>query len=70
MKYQKTLEIWGITDKILSGEVVLQCGQWITCGGEPKSRYVGTNGRSIDAVHGGDYIEVNKRFKARVENRP
>jgi len=66
MRFQKTVEIWGIEDKLRSGEVVLQCGQWVTCGGGVKSRYVGTNGLSLNIAHGGNAKEVTERFNARI----
>ena len=69
MRYQKAIDLWADhnTEKLLSGELVLQCGQWIHCGSDGiKSRYVGTNGRSIDAVHGKDAKQVIEKFKERM----
>lgn len=65
-QFQKTLELWGKEDAILRGEIVLQRGQWVTCGGGVKSRYMGTNGRSIDVVHGGTTKEVTQKFISRL----
>ena len=69
MKFLPTINVWntGITDAILSGQLKLQCGQWITCGSGTKSRFISCDGRSINAVHGGTIKQVNERFKARLE---
>lgn len=66
MKFLKTIELWGNEEMILRGELVLQRGQWVTCGGGVKSRFMGTNGRSIDVVHGSDTREVMQKFTRRV----
>ena len=68
-KYQPTIEIWNVTDQIRSGELVLQRGQWITCGGLPRSRYMGVNLQTgtIDAVHGGTGKEVTDKFLRRCQ---
>ena len=56
-----------MTTAILNGQLKLQCGQWVRCGQDTqKSIYMGTNGRSIDAVHGGTNKEVLARFKSRM----
>ena len=68
-KYQPTVEIWAITEEIRSGKIKLQRGQWITCGGLPRSRYVGVNLQTgtIDAVHGGTGKEVTRKFLDRCQ---
>jgi len=66
MRYQPCLELWGQEEALLNGTLVLQSGQWVTCGGEPKSRYIGTNGRSIDCCHGGNGKQVARRYRERV----
>lgn len=68
-KYQPTIEIWAITDQIRSGKIKLQRGQWITCGGLPRSRFVGVNLQTgtIDAVHGGTGKEVTDKFLRRCQ---
>jgi hypothetical protein len=64
MKYTKAINVWPITDKLLSGEIKLQRGQWILCGENSKpSRWYGTNGRSLTAFH---YPQASKRFTAYV----
>lgn len=65
-KYQPTIELWGKEDLILSGKLKLQSGQWVTCGGGIKSRYIGTNGRSIDCCHGGDTKQVTTKYRDRI----
>ena len=70
MKFLPTINVWntGITTAIMSGQLKLQCGQWIQCGrGGVKSRFISCNGRSINAVHGGTIKQVNLRFSARIQ---
>lgn len=68
-KYQPTIEIWGIVDQLRAGKIKLQRGQWITCGGLPRSRYMGVNLQTgtIDAVHGGTGKEVTDKFLRRCQ---
>lgn len=53
MRYLPTLDVWNraIHAAIFSGQIRLQCGQWIRCGDSPPSRFVKFNGRSIWAAH-------------------
>lgn len=55
MKFTKTLNLWapGVQEKILSGSIKLQAGQWLECGENAarKCRYIGHNGRTINVVH-------------------
>ena len=70
MKYLPVINLWanGLTTAVLNGQLKLQCGQWIKCGQDTqKSIYIGTNGRSIDAVHGGSDKEVIAKYKMRIE---
>lgn len=71
MKYLPVVDMWNpaIHAAVLNGQLKLQRGQWISCGGKPYSRFVGCNGRSIDACHGGNGKEVTIRFLARVQVR-
>lgn len=71
MKFLPVVDMWNpaIHAAVLNGQLKLQRGQWISCGGKPYSRFVGTNGRSIDAVHGGSGKQVTRRFLARVQVR-
>jgi hypothetical protein len=52
MKFQKTVQIWGREAEIRSGELKLQCGQWVKCGGSPSARFVGVRGGDIWVAHG------------------
>ena len=48
------LNLWqgDAQQRILSGELVIQCGTWVLCGNDPHpSRYVGTNGRTLHVAH-------------------
>ena len=72
MKFQKTVDVWanGVQEKIKSGELVLQTGQWVVCGaGNRKARYVGlTAGGTIWITHWcGTPEATNKRFMTMVE---
>jgi len=70
MKYLPVINVWsnGLTTAILKGQLILQSGQWIKCGQDSqKSIYIGTDGRSIDAVHGGSDREVLDKYKHRIE---
>lgn len=71
MKFGKTLDLWcGATvEKILNGTIKVKRGQWVQCGPGPKSRLMGVNYETgtFDVAHGGNGIEVNQRFMAKVE---
>lgn len=65
MKYVKAIDLWQDhnTEKLHTGELVLQTGQWVYCGKDKvKSRYVGIHGLSIWVAHGVDHKDVTKRF--------
>lgn len=50
MRYIKTLELLDLTADQISK---LQPGQWVTCGGLPRSRFVGeTKSGSVWVAHG------------------
>ena len=54
MKYLPTLDLWdNVTQTaIQTGQILIQCGQWVRCGDGPKSRVVCVkNTGSIWAVH-------------------
>lgn len=46
-QFRKTVDLWenegANQDRILSGNLVLQTGQWVQCGPGPKSRFVGVS---------------------------
>jgi len=71
MAFIKTLNIWapGVQDKILSGEIKLQRGQWLECGenATKKCRYIGHNGTTINVVHWqGSTEATNTLFQMRL----
>jgi len=53
MTYLPTIDLWNsATQKaILSGQIKLQCGQWVSCGGGKPSRFVKSTGRSLWVAH-------------------
>lgn len=67
MKYLPVVDLWSgdTIERIRSGSLCLQRGQWVSCGGRPFSRYIGVNMKSgtIECAHGGNGAEVIKRFK-------
>lgn len=50
-KFKPTVELWDLTEDQIAR---LQPGQWVTCGGLPRSRFVGISptGRSVWVAHG------------------
>ena len=73
MKYLPVVDVWNnaIYAALRSGQLKLQRGQWISCGGKPYSRFVGINLKTgtIDACHGGNAKEVTRKFLMRVQVR-
>ena len=56
MRFQPTIDLWidnGINqNRIISGELKLQTGQWVRCGSDKLSRFVGvTSNGTIWCVH-------------------
>jgi len=53
MKYLPTLDLWNnaIQTAVLSGQIKLQCGQWVKCGSDKPSRFVKSTGRSLWVAH-------------------
>ena len=53
MKYLPTLDLWNnaIQQAVLTGQIKLQCGQWVKCGNSKPSRFVKTTGRSLWVAH-------------------
>jgi hypothetical protein len=65
MKYLPTLDLWNpsIQSAVLNGQIKLQCGQWVKCGGGKPSRFVKTTGRSLWVAHPqGTPALTRKRF--------
>lgn len=65
MRYQKTVDLWGKdANRVLSGELKLQCGQWVKCGSRKLSRFVKTTGVSLWVAHWqGTPADTLARFK-------
>lgn len=70
MKYIKTIELWeGSNERMIrEGQLKLQCGQWVLCGGN-KSRFVSATKHHIHVIHGKDVAEINQKFKAMMLKR-
>jgi hypothetical protein len=53
MKYLPTINLWetGIQEAILCGQLKLQCGQWVKCGGGKPSRFVKAKKHSLWVAH-------------------
>jgi hypothetical protein len=66
MKYLPTINLWdpAINQAVVTGRLVLQPGQWVSCGSSKPSRFVKVSkGRSIYAVHPQSDKVTNERFK-------
>jgi hypothetical protein len=52
MRFQKAIDLWSPDgERVLSGQLKLQCGQWVRCGSDRLSRFVKSTGRSIWVAH-------------------
>ena len=62
MKYLPTINLWesGIQEAILRGQLKLQCGQWVKCGGDKPSRFVKAMAHSIWAAHPQDTPQATR----------
>ena len=74
MKYRKPIDLWhyNVQDRIMSGDLKFQPGQWLSCGDPRKvdklCRYVSHNSKSINVVHWqGSGKATNDLFKARLK---
>jgi hypothetical protein len=70
MKYLKTINLWAadIQDAVMRGQIRLQPGQWVSCGGGAPSRFVKTTGRSLWVAHPqGTAQATRERFLALVQ---
>jgi hypothetical protein len=64
--FYKTLNFWdqAFADKVISGEVRLNTGQWVQCGNGHKSRFIGvTRGNTVNVAHYPN--TTGKAFKTR-----
>lgn len=69
MKYLPTINLWesGIQEAILCGQLKLQCGQWVKCGGGKPSRFVKAMKHSLWVAHPqGTPKETYERFMSLV----
>ena len=67
MKFLPTVNLWNnATQKaVLSGQLKLQCGQWVQCGEGHKSRFVCINGCTLWVAHWQGTSKATKhRFNA------
>lgn len=71
MKYLKTVDMWKNEEAVRNGTMKLQCGQWVDCGCNEqhptKSRFVCVSGNVVVVAHGGNYKQVNSKFKTMVK---
>jgi hypothetical protein len=70
MKYLKTINLWAsdIQDAVMRGQIRLQPGQWVSCGGGAPSRFVKTTGKSLWVAHPqGSAQATRERFLALVQ---
>ena len=74
MKFQKTINLWkeGVQDKIRTGEIKIQRGQWCVCGANSKRcRFVSVNANGIfNVVHWqGTPAATQSMFMSRVSSQ-
>ena len=69
MRYQKPIDLWADnnTDKLITGELVLQPGQWVKCGNGPLSVYEGVHGLAVYVFHGSDSSQARKKYRRFVD---
>lgn len=69
MKFLPVVNLWdaAIHSALLNGQLKLQRGQYVSCGGKPYSRWIGTNGVTLEVVHGGTNKEVQSRLITRAK---
>lgn len=71
MKYLPAINLWdrGIQTAIINGQLKLQRGQWVKCGGGKLSRFVGVKpSGSLWVAHWqGNGKDTAKRFKTLCE---
>jgi hypothetical protein len=53
MKYLPKIDLWNNATQqaVISGQIKLQPGQWVSCGGGKPSRFVKSTGRSLWVAH-------------------
>ena len=70
MKYTKVIDLWenDNADKLRTGEIRLQSGQWVKCGPGPLSVYHSVRGASIYCFHGETPTAAFNKYKQFVEH--
>ncbi len=66
MKYLPTVNLWNpaIASAIETGQMKLQCGQWVKCGTDKLSRFVCKAGNSLWVAHWqGNSKDTKLRFQ-------
>ena len=65
-KFIKTIDLWccNTVNAINNGSLILQVGQWVSCGGGAKSRYIGVKNGVFNVVHYPNATNAN--FRKRV----
>jgi len=65
MRYLPTIDVWdaAVDAALRGGQLRLQRGQWVKCGGGKPSRFVGVRGRTVRAVHPVGNRVSNERFQ-------
>ena len=67
MRYLPTIDLWNDSTQraVIFGQLKLQPGQWVSCGGGKPSRFVKTTGRSLWVAHPqGSAKATSDRFMA------
>ncbi len=66
MKFIKPIDLWedGVQDRIRSGQLKLQCGQWVKCGYSGYSRFISVEGKVFNIVHPRSRMEKIFRMRA------
>ena len=65
MIYLKTIDLWdkATAKAIETGQIKLQRGQWVQCGGGAKSRFVCKKPKSIWVAHSEGKLGTKESFK-------
>lgn len=68
MRFQKAIDLWAGSniERLISGQLILQPGQWVYCGNSKASRFCGvTPSGVIVAAHpqGSDQVVDDVRFQ-------
>lgn len=66
MKYLPTIDLWNpaVSAALRSGQLKLQPGQWVKCGGDKPSRFAGCTPRTTVAAHPNGGTISRERFRS------